>query len=52
MIGCTLDTSGLSSSGVRWRFQSASSLLQNLWCEAGGRWQEEKEEEEGEEGEA
>jgi hypothetical protein len=30
MMGCTLDTSGLSSSGVRWRFQSASSLLQNL----------------------
>jgi len=30
MMGCTLDTSGLSSSGVKWRFQSASSLLQNL----------------------
>jgi hypothetical protein len=37
MMGCTFDTSGFSSSGVKWRFQSASSLLQNLWVAQEGR---------------
>lgn len=35
MMGWTFDTSGLSSSGVRCLFQSASSLLQNLLAAAG-----------------